>query len=132
MANNKHISIGRVGEDIAAKFLENRGYRVTHRNYRKKCGEIDIVAHKDKVIHIVEVKAASWTGNWPKEGADLYRPEDNLHKQKRARLGRVMALYLSEYPPEADEVWTLDLVIVLLNTETQHARIQVLWDVLLD
>jgi putative endonuclease len=130
MADNKHIAIGRLGEDIVARYLENRGYSIRERNFKKKCGELDIVAHKDNVLHFVEVKAGSWSGSWPKEGKDVYRPEDHMHKNKLARLGRAMQTYLTEHPVLASERWTLDLVVVLINEETRRARVACLRDIL--
>ena len=39
--------VGRLGEDIATKYLENLGYDIIERNFMAKQGEIDIIA-KDK------------------------------------------------------------------------------------
>jgi putative endonuclease len=45
------------GEDIAAQFLEDIGYRIVDRNFRYSTfGEIDIIAKKDGVLVFVEVK----------------------------------------------------------------------------
>lgn len=53
--------IAKRGEDIACKFLINRGYKVIERNFRQRNGEIDIVAidqadKNDHVLAFVEVK----------------------------------------------------------------------------
>lgn len=53
---SKNKKIGDLGEDIAVIFLEKRGFQVIDRNYRKKTGEIDIVAHKDGFYYVIEVK----------------------------------------------------------------------------
>ncbi len=53
------IEIGRLGEDLAAKELRRRGYRIRERNFRCSLGEIDIVAEDGEEIVIVEVKARS-------------------------------------------------------------------------
>lgn len=45
-----------LGEDAACKYLENNGYKILERNFRKGYGEIDIIAVKDKVLVFVEVK----------------------------------------------------------------------------
>jgi len=42
MTNN--IKIGNLGEDIACRFLKKKGFKIVDRNYRKKWGEIDIIA----------------------------------------------------------------------------------------
>lgn len=51
----RHI-IGKDGEEIAAKFLENKGYKILNRNFLTRHGEIDIIA-KDKEEYVfIEVK----------------------------------------------------------------------------
>jgi Holliday junction resolvase-like predicted endonuclease len=133
MAQNKHISIGRIGEDIVAGYLERRGFSVVCRNYRKKWGELDIIAKKAGVVHFIEVKTGSWNKtSWPSEGDAVYRPEDHMHVEKRARMTRAIRSFLEEHSLRADEDWTADLVVVLINTETRKARVRVLWDILLD
>jgi putative endonuclease len=131
MAENKHISIGRVGEDITARYLENRGFLIRNRNYRVRSGEIDIVAQKDGVLHFVEVKSGSWNNpSWPSEGDAVYRPEDHMHREKCARMARAIQTYLMQQGT-ADVDWSADLVVVLLNTRTRKARIHVVPDILL-
>jgi putative endonuclease len=132
MAQSKHISIGRLGETIAATYLENRGFSVRARNYRKKWGELDIVAYKSNVLHFVEVKAGSWEGRWPTEGKERHRPEDHMHKNKRTRLGRAIQSYVAEFPLTPGEQWTVDLVVILVNEEDHRAHVRVLWNILLD
>ena len=50
------VEKGRRGEDLAAAFLLERGYRILKRNYRQKTGEIDIIAGKGKLLVFCEVK----------------------------------------------------------------------------
>jgi putative endonuclease len=45
-----------MGENVAANYLKNKGYRIIERNYRKQRAEIDIIAKKDEMIVFVEVK----------------------------------------------------------------------------
>jgi len=48
--------LGQEGEERAAQFLIQKGYRILERNYRTRSGEIDLIAlHKDEVV-FVEVK----------------------------------------------------------------------------
>ncbi len=132
MAQQSHISIGRLGEDIVWGYLKNRGYLILERNYRKKCGELDLVAQKDGVLHFVEVKAGTWNGmRWPQEGEDIHRPEDHFNAAKRARMKRAVETYLLENRVSPDQVLTVDLAVVLVNKDTRRARVSWQWGVVL-
>ncbi|MBE8955115.1 MAG: YraN family protein [Quinella sp. 2Q5] len=50
---------GKLGEDVAAKFLQAKGYTIIARNFRIRSAEIDIIARVHDVIIFVEVKARS-------------------------------------------------------------------------
>ncbi len=52
-------SLGQSSEDLAAAFLEKRGYRILVRNKRFKIGEIDIVAMDGDTLVFVEVRSRS-------------------------------------------------------------------------
>lgn len=47
---------GGIGEQIAAKFLQDKKYKIIKTNYESKYGEIDIIAKRRKVTVFVEVK----------------------------------------------------------------------------
>lgn len=53
---------GRVGEQMAASFLKERGYRVLARNERTPLGELDLVCRHGSEIVFVEVKSRSGEG----------------------------------------------------------------------
>jgi putative endonuclease len=55
----KHNDLGQLGEDLAVAFLEKNGYKILDRNWRFQKAEIDIIAQKDEVLVIVEVKTRS-------------------------------------------------------------------------
>jgi putative endonuclease len=130
MAKNGHITIGQLGENIAIGYLCNRGFRVVERNYRKKWGEIDIVAEKDNVLHFVEVKAGSVTDEFPQDGKESYRPEDHVDQNKKARLERAIKTYIQEKRVlEQGVLWTLDVLVVHIHKKTQHARVTMLKNV---
>lgn len=48
--------IGRVGENIATKYLERLGYTIIERNFSAKQGEIDIIAKDKDEFVFIEVK----------------------------------------------------------------------------
>jgi putative endonuclease len=113
--------IGDIGEEIACKYLENKGYSVIERNYLKKWGEIDIVAKKDNLVLFVEVKTVS---------RESVRPEENMHSQKLARLQRAVQTYLVERKIKDNKECRIDLLCVHLNFETKKAKVDVFENVL--
>lgn len=52
----KNKLIGRLGENIATKYLENFKYKIISRNFSCRHGEIDIIASNESYIIFVEVK----------------------------------------------------------------------------
>ena len=52
----QHNNLGQQGEQVAADFLAERGYRILHRNWRCGHKELDIVECKENLLVIVEVK----------------------------------------------------------------------------
>lgn len=78
---------GRIGEQRAAAFLEERGYRIVERNVRTPAGEIDLVVSGGGRIVFVEVKA------WGSFGAsDLAAV---VNGRKRLRIARAAAAFLT-------------------------------------
>ncbi|MCU0760496.1 MAG: YraN family protein [Steroidobacteraceae bacterium] len=51
--------LGRRAEDLAAADLEARGAQVLLRNWRRRCGELDLVAREGSTLVIVEVRMRS-------------------------------------------------------------------------
>lgn len=55
------IKTGNQGEELAADFLQKKGYEIVARNYRYKHAEIDLIVKKDSFIVFVEVKTRSYS-----------------------------------------------------------------------
>lgn len=129
-----HLRVGKVGEEVVAKFLVQNGFEIRDRNYSKKWGELDIVAVKDKKLHFVEVKTVSWDsmGEGSGERINQYRPEDNMHPQKLKRLARIVETYLAQKKKVAGtSEWQFDLAAVFLDMGERNARVKMLWDLIL-
>jgi putative endonuclease len=52
----KHNELGKKGEQLAIDFLIEGGYNIIERNYRFDRAEVDIIAKKENVLAIIEVK----------------------------------------------------------------------------
>ena len=114
---------GQLGEEITVKFLKNKGFSIIERNYHKKWGEIDIVAKKGSALHLVEVKSVTHENSG-------FNPQDNMHRQKRQRLLRVIETYLTEKKWKGN--WQVDLALVYLNKIDKKARIDFLENIEFD
>jgi putative endonuclease len=53
------IETGSIGENLAAAFLVDQGFRIVARNYRWRRGEIDLIAQREDWLIFVEVKTRS-------------------------------------------------------------------------
>ena len=61
MSENKVSAVrGKAGEDAVCDYLEKNGCKILARNYRKKCGEIDIIAQDGDTAAFVEVKTRKY------------------------------------------------------------------------
>ncbi|MCL2834115.1 MAG: YraN family protein [Treponema sp.] len=68
---------GKIGEDSAAVYLENKGYQIVCRNFRARGGEIDIIAQDGQTLVFAEVKT------WSVFGIDALEYGIDQKKQRR-------------------------------------------------
>lgn len=124
--------IGAYGEDIAAKYLERKGFRIVGRNYLKKWGEIDVIVQKDSKIHFVEVKTVSYGTKEELKRAVSYgtwRPEENVHQYKVKKLSRAIESWLAEKNWQGD--WQIDVVGVRIVPRETYATVKYIDNVIL-
>lgn len=104
----QHNDLGKKGEELAVEYLTENGYLIIEKNYRYKKAEVDIIAQKDTVLVIVEVKTRSsnYFGN----------PEDFVNPKKI----KLLVLAIDNYVIEKDldiEI-RFDIIAVLNNKES--------------
>ena len=75
--------LGKYGEDLAAKYLIDRGYEIIQRNWRCSIGEIDLVAFHHGRYVFVEVKTRNGTG--------FGHPFEAITSNKVARMRKLVA-----------------------------------------
>ena len=104
---------GKIGEDLACEFLQDRGYKIIERNFRQKWGELDIVAiGNDKTLVFIEVKTIRQNDN----AANEILPEYNLTNAKLKKTQRIAQLYAGHNQNLIYENggWRIDLVAITL------------------
>jgi putative endonuclease len=55
----EHNELGKLGEELAVDFLEKNGYTILETNWFFNKAEIDIIAQKENILAVVEVKTRS-------------------------------------------------------------------------
>jgi putative endonuclease len=98
-----HNDFGKAAEDMAADYLQKNGYKVLVRNFRFQKAEIDIIAEKDDLVIIVEVKARS---------TDAFMlPQEAVTKTKIRSIVSAANRYLKEF--EKDNEVRFDIISIL-------------------
>lgn len=84
----EHNDLGNLAEELAANFLEEKGYKILVKNFRYQKGEIDIIAEFNNQIIIVEVKA---------RGSDIFmEPQEAVTKKKIKSLVMVADFFMKD------------------------------------
>lgn len=103
--------IGQIGEKLAENYLRENKFRIIDQNYRKKWGEIDLIAQKGKTLHFIEVKT---------QIADFVnRPEDKVNWRKQRRIHRAALTYLLERRYPSDQEWQVDVIAIELTPDLE-------------
>ena len=98
--------LGRLGEELAVRELERRGYAITARRYRTRCGEIDIVAEDAGTLVFVEVKARA--------DARFGTAAEAVTEWKQRRLVRMARDYLAR-EEVGDRLCRFDVVAIMFD-----------------
>lgn len=103
------------GEDLAAKFLKDKGYKIIERNFRKGYGEIDIIAVHKNILVFVEVKTRT---------GDLYgSPFEQISYFKLKSLIKTAQFY-KLIKPKLPEALRIDAIAVSLDYSNNPVNIE--------
>lgn len=110
-----NISIGKKGEEIACRYLLNKGYKIleTNKRFSRLC-EIDIIALDKKVLVFVEVKT--------RKTNICGSPAEAITKIKYQHIKTGLYSYIREHPEYKN--YRIDAVAITLNPELtiQHLK----------
>lgn len=98
--------VGKIGENLATKYLESLGYTIIERNFVAKQGEIDIVAKDKAEIVFIEVKTRT--------SAIYGKPIDAVNEPKQKHLISTVKYYLYSKHLE-NEFVRIDVIEVYLK-----------------
>ncbi len=107
---------GEIGETVAVRFLEKKGFQIVERNYTVRGGEVDIVARENNQYFFCEVKAVNVSRQretWP--------VWQNFTPAKLRRLQQTAQLYAKQRGLVLDQI-SLMGITVYLDQETRRAK----------
>lgn len=104
-------STGRSGEEIAARTLQEKGYKILERNFSNRFGEIDIIAKDKNTLVFVEVKA--------KTGVKFGLPEEMISPGKLQRIRNMATLYMNGQSLPC----RIDVVAIVLGPDNDVLRL---------
>lgn len=111
-------TLGRLGEDTAARLLISRGFRILHRNLRIGHAEIDLVAENGAVLVFAEVKTRRQIPGSP---SPFGTPAEAVDAKKQAMLVRAAEAYLAEHAP--DKFFRIDVIEVYADPQSADYRV---------
>lgn len=110
---------GKLGENIAVKYLKNKGFTIVCRNYRCKFGEIDIVAEKGSEIIFIEVKTRK------KVLQNIFgTPEEAVDKKKINKIIQSANIFLESFKYSLDIKWQIDIIAIELDWKIRKANLK--------
>ena len=100
-----HNELGKDGEEIAADFLIKKGYTILAKNYRHLKAEIDIIAQKEGVLAIIEVKTRS---------TEIFtKPQESVSKKQIKNLLNAADYFANNY--NLDLEIRFDIIAIIKN-----------------
>lgn len=100
---------GKLGESLAADFLQRKGFRILHRNYRLGRAEIDLIAASDRLLLFIEVKTRRGPGSYG-------YPEEAVDKKKAARITWAAGYFIEKLDWKG--AVRFDVIAVELSSQT--------------
>ena len=101
----EHLDFGKQGEEIAVKYLTDKGYEILERNWRNRHKEIDIIAKDGDELVIVEVKC--------RKSSNYGDPDLAVNKQKQRLLVAAANAYIFRNKLDVDT--RFDIVSIVFD-----------------
>lgn len=114
---SRKITLGKKGEEVAVKFLQKQGYKILEQNFKKRYGEIDIVALDKKTLVFVEVKTRFSEEYGP--------PEEAVTPWKLRQIAKTGQFYKMLHP-ELPDLLRIDVVAVDLDYKGELENIRLI------
>lgn len=106
----KHNDIGKIGEQLARTFLENKGFQILETNWRYRRAELDLIAKNDETLVFIEVKTRS---------TDLFgQPTEAISFRKQRLLADAASAYMEQSAHDA--AIRFDVISIIYRDEKHY------------
>ncbi|MFH0838096.1 MAG: YraN family protein [Patescibacteria group bacterium] len=109
--------LGQQGEQLIESYLTGKGYEILEQNYRKKTGEIDLIAKSPKKDEIVFIEVKT------RKSGTYGRPEEAVDLRKLKKIEKTALLWLNENG-KTDVLWRIDVIALELQSETKITHLE--------
>lgn len=111
------ISVGKLGEMYAARFLISRNYSILAKNFHGRFGEIDLIAldNSQHELAFIEVKTRQSTA--------FGIPEEAMTYHKRAKILKTIYCFFEQHKNNHHHAWRIDLIALQLNQQFKPTRV---------
>jgi putative endonuclease len=127
---SNYANVGDIGEDLVAQWLESTGWKILHRGFSCRWGEIDIIAEyphhtetitqqpinsENSILAFVEVKTRS-AGSWDAGGRNA------ITAKKQTKLCRTAQIFLTKFPEKSNYSCRFDVALVFVQSLSKQVN----------
>lgn len=108
------MDLGLLGENLATRYLQRKGFKILERNHSSRLGEIDLIVQRKGLLVFCEVKT--------RLSDDFGQPFEAVTVFKQNRLRRLAKGYLATLERDFENI-RFDVISILLN-DNREAEIE--------
>lgn len=116
----EHNELGKKGEELAVEYLLQNGYKILDRNWTFQKAEIDIIAKKENVLAIIEVKTRS--------NLDFGLPQDFVKPKKIQLLIKAVNAYINDREKDFEDDLEIRFDIIAIHKTQETFAVEHLTD----
>lgn len=116
----EHNELGKKGEDLAVEYLLQNDYKILERNWIFQKAEIDILAKKENILAVIEVKTRS--------SLDFGLPQDFVKPKKIQLLIKAVNAYINDRENDFEDNLDIRFDIIAIHKSQETFAIEHLTD----
>jgi len=107
-------NLGKLGENIASEYLQNKGYLILETNFKANYGELDLITQENDTLVFVEVKT--------RIGNSFGEPEESILPHKMREVIKTAEFYMLKNNLSCD--WRLDVIAICLRPDESLGEVE--------